>query len=454
MWSLNAVSIPLAAIDIRGWGGADYHSHLNDLILPFNFLTSRINDAFDIFVINADLVPRLFDPESGISRIPLSGYRIGIWHWETSSLPAEHAIMGGYFNEIWVPSQYIKDAIISTAAFPISNVKVFVIPYAYESLPELDSLFSKICARRALSSFLEMKQGKSEIIINYPQQYYSLSNSLWPQESLFTWFGNFRFLFLIIFDFNSDIDRKNIISTITSFNLAFGRKDNVGLVIKSINALHHDNDKLSLLHKISNIPNVLYISGVFQSSELKKLKVSCDCFVSLHRSEGWGLNILDSVLSGKPVIASAFGGSEQYMLPLYEKHNLNELRIPISIVNVTKTFGPYSTDMFWAEPSIEAAVYAMRQLYLKPNYYASRAAAVRSDAINILSPEETGLKMKRRLDDIYQCLCSLRPAVDLWQSSCFSAVRVLNSLNNNSVCEFGIEIGRSSIQGDTIRSLI
>jgi glycosyltransferase involved in cell wall biosynthesis len=210
--------------------------------------------------------------------------------------------------------------------------------------------------------------------------------------------------------------------------------------------LYHDSDQLLLVNEISTLSNILYISGVFQSSELKKLKNSCDCFISLHRSEGWGLNILDSVLSGKPVIVSAFGGSEQYMLPLYEKHNLNELRIPISIVNITKPFGPYSTDMYWAEPNIEAAIYAMRQVYLKPSYYASRAAAVRSDALNILSPQETGLKMKRRLDDIYRCLCSLRP-MNMWGSSCFAATTLINS--NVSVCRFGIDIGRSLMHSET-----
>jgi glycosyltransferase involved in cell wall biosynthesis len=34
----------------------------------------------------------------------------------------------------------------------------------------------------------------------------------------------------------------------------------------------------------------------------------CDCYVSLHRSEGFGLTIAEAMLLGKPVIATRYGG--------------------------------------------------------------------------------------------------------------------------------------------------
>ena len=42
---------------------------------------------------------------------------------------------------------------------------------------------------------------------------------------------------------------------------------------------------------------------------------SCDCYVSLHRSEGFGLTPAEAMYLGKPVIATAYGGVMEFMTP-------------------------------------------------------------------------------------------------------------------------------------------
>ena len=40
---------------------------------------------------------------------------------------------------------------------------------------------------------------------------------------------------------------------------------------------------------------------------------ACDCYVSLHRSEGFGLTVAEAMLLGKPVIATRYGGTLEFM---------------------------------------------------------------------------------------------------------------------------------------------
>ena len=40
---------------------------------------------------------------------------------------------------------------------------------------------------------------------------------------------------------------------------------------------------------------------------------SCDCYVSLHRSEGLGLTMAEAMYFGKPVIATAYSGNLDFM---------------------------------------------------------------------------------------------------------------------------------------------
>ena len=39
----------------------------------------------------------------------------------------------------------------------------------------------------------------------------------------------------------------------------------------------------------------------------------CDCYVSLHRSEGLGLTMAEAMSFGKPVIATAYSGNLDFM---------------------------------------------------------------------------------------------------------------------------------------------
>jgi glycosyltransferase involved in cell wall biosynthesis len=350
--NLHSVGVALTAIEISG---ADLHSTTNMAIEEQGFvLFPRKDFAFDLFVINAaNTLTTLTDPDNDISQ---DHYRIGLWHWETSKLPLLQGSYGQYYNEIWVPTQFVADAILATESFPAADVKVVVLPYGYESLPPPASAVSTGPGQRQQQQHGPRRQLPRILRqIVWQTREESVLMSAHAEKSLQYWADTDASdtalsLFLVIFDFNSDYNRKNIIATVRAFLKAFPsdtrgsiQNSTAGLLIKSINAHNQIADFHRLLwvlqgggrqeEGVSLDERVVLLNGLCSEPDLQQLKQAASCYVSLHRAEGLGLNLMEAALSGVPVIASAYSGSEQFMRPLYGQL-APELRIPTTTVQV------------------------------------------------------------------------------------------------------------------------
>ncbi len=433
---MRAGAISVHAVDITSWGGAFHQSHSTEF-KGLNNNSPKFLKQIHFFAANADFVPRFFDAEDKTPRIPLDTYRIGYWHWETSKMPLTYGKFANFYNELWVPSQYVAESILSTPTIS-KEVKVFVMPYTFDVAPKY-SLKSRPCVRLSLASLLQSfsEHSFSSATISASVHYSEGLSSAAAHELIA---DTSTTIFLSIFDFNSGYDRKNIDGVIRAFARAF-KDEQVAIIIKTINSVYWPSDANRFQSMIGRIPNVVIVDGVLPVAELLLIKSACDCFVSLHRSEGWGLNLLDAVLGGQPVISTAFGGSEEFMRPLYESNGLIDLRVSYSIINISNNFGPYSTDMSWAEPDHGAAVHAMRQIHFRLNHYQLRAGFARRDALKMLSAETVGGKMQRRLAEITNCLClSLYSHIRNF-SVCSRAEQVAES-PDAAYCE-GVVLGQS-----------
>ena len=87
------------------------------------------------------------------------------------------------------------------------------------------------------------------------------------------------------------------------------------------------------LHPTGN-KNVEVITDYLSEEELVDLFRSVDCYVSPHRSEGFGLFILQAMAAGCPVIATGFSGNLDYCLS-------EEFGKGKPIVELIKTDGNY-----------------------------------------------------------------------------------------------------------------
>ena len=107
------------------------------------------------------------------------------------------------------------------------------------------------------------------------------------------------------------------------------------------------------------------------------LKGACDAFVSLHRSEGFGLNIAEAMAAGKLAIATYFSGNEDFM------SEETSIPIPFKMIPVGNGEYPQGAGQWWAEPDHDAAVEAMRWAVDHPDEAAQVAGngkqAVRSN---------------------------------------------------------------------------
>ena len=151
-------------------------------------------------------------------------------------------------------------------------------------------------------------------------------------------------VFCAVFDFHSFYLRKNILGIINAFKQAFISNSyidqDVMLIVKSswstdlgVSEVGNLVEK-SAREVIDAGGRLLWIDGVISESQLAHMKWVSDCYVSIHRSEGWGLNLFESIQAGIPVIATAYGGSEQFMKLYDEVPSLRDLRIPYTITNV------------------------------------------------------------------------------------------------------------------------
>lgn len=108
-------------------------------------------------------------------------------------------------------------------------------------------------------------------------------------------------------------------------------------------------------------PNILILDEVLSYPDVLSLYASCDCFVSMHRSEGLGLGLMEAMALGKPVIATAWSGNMSFM------SHTNSCLVGYELIPARSDLQVYSKrylgkDAYWADPSIEQAAAWMQEL--------------------------------------------------------------------------------------------
>ena len=130
------------------------------------------------------------------------------------------------------------------------------------------------------------------------------------------------------------------------------------------------------------------------AEEMDGLIAECDCYASLHRSEGFGLTMAEAMSVGKPVIATAYSGNVDFM------HRDNSLLVDYELTKVGAGVEIYPPEGEWAQPSVEHAAALMRQVYDDPAAGAALGARAREDIARTLSVNATGAAMRGRLKQL------------------------------------------------------
>jgi len=122
--------------------------------------------------------------------------------------------------------------------------------------------------------------------------------------------------------------------------------------------------------------------------------MACDCYVSLHRSEGFGLTMAEAMQCGKPVIATGYSGNVDFMT------SETSYLVPYRLITIDRTHGPYRAGYHWAQPDLDSATDMMRQV--EKDRDASRAvgAAAQRHIWQTLHPRTIAQTMRGRLEEI------------------------------------------------------
>jgi len=266
----------------------------------------------NLVVINADqseVFYKMFGPDYFKDK-----YNIAIWAWELPTFPSIWRESQKYFNEIWVLSNFVAGNLAKSLSIPVIRMTCPI---------EVDET--------------KLVRNRSKFGI--------------PEGS---------FVFLYIFDFLSVFERKNPLAIIKAFKKAFTDNEKIFLVIKSINGTKFPSDQKKL-KKLCDEMNIKLIEENISKDYVLSLIASCDCYVSLHRSEGTGLTMAQAMYAEKPVIATAYGGNTDFM-------NINNsFPVKYKLVELEKDYGPYKKGNFWADPDVDHATFLMKYVFDNQN---------------------------------------------------------------------------------------
>jgi glycosyltransferase involved in cell wall biosynthesis len=275
-------------------------------------------------------------------------FNIAYWAWELSEFPEEWATSFGYVDEVWTLSEFARDSIAASSPVPVHAVHC-----------SLDTDYQ-------------------------PEVIYRREDFEIPEDT---------YVFLYFFDFHSYIERKNPIGLVQAFNKAFGLRKDVQLLIKSSHSRQH-LDQLQMLQQAAAGANVRVLDEVLPRDAKQGLMMAADCYVSLHRSEGFGLTIAEAMLCGKPTIATDYSGNRDFMSPE------TNYPVPYKLVTLDRDHGPYRAGQQWAQPDLDFAADVMRSIERNRDKAIEVGRLAKEHVSQVLHPATIGKVVRRRLSEL------------------------------------------------------
>jgi glycosyltransferase involved in cell wall biosynthesis len=277
------------------------------------------------------------------SKVLAGHYNIGLWPWELPEWPKAWHHAWSLVDELWGVSHY------TAKAYAKAPVPVIPMP-----LP--------VVANR---------------IAGTDRRHWGLPES--------------AYLFVFSFDMNSRLTRKNPQGVVKAFKEAARDKTEreAGLVLK-ISHLKRENPQWKQLEAvIGKDPRIHLITSELRRPEVLSLYQNCDCYVSLHRSEGFGRSLAEAQLLGLPLIATGYSGNMEFCKPPTHL-------VDYTLVSLTKGDYFYGEGQHWAEPDLNQAAGIMRDCLANSD---RRPVLYDTEAFSLIY---CGKTFKKRLQEISQ----------------------------------------------------
>lgn len=272
-------------------------------------------------------------------------YTIGLCPWELPEWPRAVKEYLAPLNEIWAPSGFIEQA-FSGFGKPVVRMPLAVIPLSAQG------------------------DLRDELGIS--------------REST---------VFMGAYDSNASYLRKNPLATLQAFNKAFANtKHDARLIIKTMNAENHAHAWKELHDANRCGDRVIFINECLSPEKNAQLLNTCDAFVSLHRSEGFGRLLAEAMTLGKLLIASNFGGNTDF--------TTQDTACPVKgrLTPLQNADYLFAEGQHWFDADTDHAAEIMRSFCESPGHFSDRAIAGKQLVLTQHSLKQVGARAKQRLE--------------------------------------------------------
>ncbi len=267
-------------------------------------------------------------------------YNIGYWPWELPDWPASCTHAFSMVDELWGISHYTANA------YRRAQCPVYAMPLSVT----IDSV---------------APMGRKDFGL--------------PEED---------YLFIFSFDFNSTLVRKNPVAVIQAFQRAFPNSagGKVGLVLKASHVNAGNRAWKRIMPLIEADYRIHLIDTTLRRPEVLALYQCCDCYVSLHRAEGFGRGLAEALMLDLQLIATGFSGN----LDFCTEKRVGLVRYRRQDVRRLEYF--HADGQSWADPYIDHAAELMQKIYTHPRPIEPKAFD--------FSPATAGIRYAQRLNEI------------------------------------------------------
>ena len=322
--ALRAAGVNLSAVDLMRHG-------------------RQVNDELVASLVNVEMEPdfHLFHgipPQWARLAFPLRN-AIGMTVWETDRMPVQWRNVLSHVLEVWLPCDFNMQAFRRDLRTPL-----FKLPHVV--LPELQS-----------GSLL------------HPEAFLGVRESDFVFYSIFEW-----------------QERKSPFEMLQAYLRAFDARHDTVLIMKTSphSALTAQRALEAARQRIPSAARVSIRAEGWSEAQMEALQRRGDCYVSLHRGEGWGYPLFDAAVRGKPVVATGYAGPLEYLSAEFAQ------LVPYQIAPVRQRYQYYHPTMRWADPDVGGAVDRLRWVDEHRDQARARAATAAERLREVYSPATVG----------------------------------------------------------------
>lgn len=336
------LDIPVGVHDIYRYAQRSDPAH-HDLLGARE--VAQVPGGIRVFHINGDEVDGVlaaFEQRGGVFA---DGYNIVVPAWELPAYPQVWAEKLARFDEIWAISDFVRGALAAAG---------------------LDS--------HVIGQSVETDPGPL-----LPRRYFGIRES--------------SFVLLHFFDVSSYASRKNPHAVLELFGMLRDAEPfrDIRLVLKVKNIERMAGEAAD---EFRGDPLIQVIDTPLNSIGVRSLINACDCFVSLHRSEGFGRGLGEAMALGRLAMGTGWSGNVDFMT------EANSLLVRHRLVEVAEGDYPHWQGQSWAEADVADAARLLTGVLHDPEHGRRIARRGQADALLRQGHRAVGLRILARLEAI------------------------------------------------------